>query len=329
MTVRYDFQNCFPRGHKSVRLARQLNAALNSVGGNESTFDSRRNTLIYFCCYVRDTDTGLRNFRLVTEDIIEGYICYRKNKGMCKRTRCNEMSVLRCMMDYFELYELKNSPRLTNTALGLTGENREVKKRPMPDIIYRITEDRLMEAEEYFVVAIMKLCRGLGLRTDEVIPGMASLATWLRRVNTGKPTVHIVFGNRGNNYRQVHIINRVRVREALIFATDVWENETGGKSGLKKRPFQKMKDYYQSHFTHNVAVKGYSSHSMRYAWAVEAFDYWTTSGLSRKEALYIIKQNLGYGDGGGRNLKALVSERIDQQSIDDCLISGLIAEETM
>ncbi|EDW4374466.1 hypothetical protein AAA67_005453, partial [Salmonella enterica subsp. diarizonae] len=110
------------------RLARQLNAALNSVGGNERTFDSRRNTLIYFCCYVRDTDTGLRNFRLVTEDIIEGYICYRKNKGMCKRTRCNEMSVLRCMMDYFELYELKNSPRLTNTALGLTGENREVKK---------------------------------------------------------------------------------------------------------------------------------------------------------------------------------------------------------
>lgn len=31
-------------------------------------------------------------------------------------------------MDYFELYELKNSPRLTNTALGLTGESREVKK---------------------------------------------------------------------------------------------------------------------------------------------------------------------------------------------------------
>ncbi|EIV4656443.1 integrase domain-containing protein [Salmonella enterica] len=186
-----------------------------------------------------------------------------------------------------------------------------------------------METEEYFVVAIMKLCRGLGLRTDEAILDMASLATWLRRVNTGKPTVHIFFGNRGNNYRQVHIINRARVREALIFATDVWENETGGKSGLKKRPFQKLKDYYQRHFTHNVAVKGYSSHSMRYAWAVEAFDYWTASGLSRKEALYIIKQNLGYGDGGGRNLKALVSERIDQQSIDDCLISGLIAEETM
>ncbi|ECF8076052.1 hypothetical protein CWU58_23700 [Salmonella enterica] len=83
MTERYDFQNCFPRGHKSARLARQLNAALNSVGGNERTLDSRRNTLIYFCCYVRDAGTSLRNFRLVTEDIIEGYIRYRENKGMC------------------------------------------------------------------------------------------------------------------------------------------------------------------------------------------------------------------------------------------------------
>ncbi|EGP2646630.1 integrase domain-containing protein [Salmonella enterica] len=327
MTERYDFQNRFPREHKSARLARQLYAALNLIGGKEKTLNSRRNTLIYFCCYIGDTGTALRNFRLATEDIIEGYIRYRKNKGMCKRTLCNEMAVLRSMMDYFELYELKNSPRLTNTALGLTGVSRKVKKRPMPDIIYRITEDNLMEAEEYFVVAIMKLCRGLGLRTDEAILGMASLTTWLKRVNADMPTVHIVFGNRGSNYRHAHIINRERVREALRFAINVWENEKGGKNGLKKRTFQKLKDYYQRHFSHNVAVKGYSSHSMRYAWAVEAFDYWIASGLSRKEALYIIKQNLGYGDGGGRSLKTLVSERIDQQTIDECIISSLVAKE--
>lgn len=35
MMERYDFQNCFPRGHKSVKLARQLNAALNLIGGKE------------------------------------------------------------------------------------------------------------------------------------------------------------------------------------------------------------------------------------------------------------------------------------------------------
>ncbi|WP_079972574.1 integrase domain-containing protein [Salmonella enterica] len=328
MMERYDFQNCFPRGHKSVKLARQLNAALNLIGGKEKTLNSRRNTLVYFCGYVRDTETTLRNFRLATEDMIEGYIRYRENKGMHKRTLSNEMSVLRNIMDYFELYELKNSPRLTNTALGLTGVSRKVKKRPMPDIIYRITEDNLMEKENYFVVAIMKLCRGLGLRTDEAILGMASLTTWLKRVNADMPTVHIVFGNRVGNYRHTHIINRERVREALIFAINVWENEKGGKNGLNKRTFQKLKDYYQHHFSHNVAVKGYSSHSMRYAWAVEAFDYWISSGLSRKEALYIVKQSLGYGDGGGRSLKTLVSERIDQQTIDECVISSLVATES-
>ncbi|EBW7857501.1 hypothetical protein DQJ61_22420 [Salmonella enterica subsp. enterica serovar Oranienburg] len=328
MTERYDFQNCFPRGHKSAKLARQLNAALNLIGGKEKTLNSRRNTLVYFCGYVRDTETTLRNFRLATEDMIEGYIRYRENKGMHKRTLSNEMSVLRNIMDYFELYELKNSPRLTNTALGLAGVSRKVKKRPMPDIIYRITEDNLMEKENYFVVAIMKLCRGLGLRTDEAILGMASLTTWLKRVNADMPTVHIVFGNRVGNYRHTHIINRERVREALIFAINVWENEKGGKNGLNKRTFQKLKDYYQHHFSHNVAVKGYSSHSMRYVWAVEAFDYWISSGLSRKEALYIVKQSLGYGDGGGRSLKTLVSERIDQQTIDECVISSLVATES-
>lgn len=58
MTERYDFQNCFPRGHKSARLARQPYAALNLIGGNEKTLNSRRNTLLYFCCYVRDTGTA-------------------------------------------------------------------------------------------------------------------------------------------------------------------------------------------------------------------------------------------------------------------------------
>ncbi|EAT4156687.1 hypothetical protein OP853_002643 [Salmonella enterica] len=93
------------------------------------------------------------------EDIIEGYIRYREKEGMCKRTQCNDIATLRCVMEFFELYELKNFPRLIHTALGLTGESREVKKRPMPDIIYRITEDRLMEEKRYLVVAIMKLCR--------------------------------------------------------------------------------------------------------------------------------------------------------------------------
>lgn len=218
-------------------------------------------------------------------------------------------------MDFFELYELKNSPRLKNTALGLTGESREVKKRPMPDIIYRITEDRLMEEKRYLVVAIMKLCRGLGLRTDEAIQGM--------------PTVHIVFGNRVNSYRQVHIINRERGREALIFAIKVWRDEKDSKNGRKKRTFTQIKGYYQGYFTRNVALKGYSFHSMRYAWAVEAFNYWIASGLSRDEALYLIKQSLGYGDGRGRSLKILVSERIDQQLVDECLIRKQVTDGTM
>ncbi|OQM39905.1 hypothetical protein BZK42_21820 [Citrobacter braakii] len=50
---------------------------------------------------------------------------------------------------------------------------------------------------------------------------MASLNTWLKRVNAGMPIVHIVFGNRVNSYRQVHIINLERIRKALIFAIKV------------------------------------------------------------------------------------------------------------
>lgn len=109
----------------------------------------------------------------------------------------------------------------------------------------------------------------------------------------------IVFGNGINTYLQAHIINRERIREALIFAIKVWRNETDSKNGRKKQTFIQLRDYYQYHFTCNVAVKGHSSHSMRYAWAVEAFDYWIASGLNRNGALYLIKQNLGSGDGGG------------------------------
>lgn len=101
MTKRYDFHYCFPKGHKSARLARQLNAALNSISGNERTHNSRQNTMIYFCCYIRESETGLKNFRYVTEDIIEGYIRYREKEGMCKRTRCNDMATLRCVMEFF------------------------------------------------------------------------------------------------------------------------------------------------------------------------------------------------------------------------------------
>lgn len=74
MIERYDFYNCFPKGHKSARLAQQLNCALNSVSGNEKTLNSSKNTMIYFCCYVRDSGVSLRNFRYLTEDIVKGCI---------------------------------------------------------------------------------------------------------------------------------------------------------------------------------------------------------------------------------------------------------------
>ncbi|HAG0017457.1 TPA: hypothetical protein G8O67_004841 [Salmonella enterica] len=183
-------------------------------------------------------------------------------------------------------------------------------------ILFNGTEDRLMEEKRYLVVAIMKLCRGLGLRTDEAI-------------HQGMPTVHIVFGNRVTSYLQVHIINRDRGREELIFAIKVWRDEKDSKNGRKKRMFTQLKGYYQGYFTRNVAVKGYSSHSMRYAWAVEAFNYWIASGLSRDESLYLIKQSMGYGNGRGRSLKILVSERIDQQLVDECLISKQVTDGTM
>lgn len=53
------------------------------------------------------------------------------------------------------------------------------------------------------------------------------------------------------------------------------------------------------------------------------------SGLSHDEVLYLIKQSLGYGDGRGRSLKTLVSERIDQQSIDECVISKQVTDGAM
>ncbi|EIH3126232.1 hypothetical protein LGI24_001884 [Salmonella enterica] len=65
MTERYDFQNCFPRGHKSARLPRQPYAALNLIGGNEKTLNSRRNTLIYFVV--------MSGIQAQLEDMTEGY----------------------------------------------------------------------------------------------------------------------------------------------------------------------------------------------------------------------------------------------------------------
>lgn len=278
-------------------LGKQLAQLARQAAGSFKTVSDRMKIAERFAGHLRDgLNIQIRTVDQIKSRHIEAYIQHRQAAGMTLRTLQNEMAGIRGILRAGGREKLADSERLSNNALGLAGAPREGTKAPIPDERYRAAVEAAMGRDKG-MAACLQLSRTLGLRAEEAVQSVKSLATWQKQIEAGNNSVTVVFGTKGGRPRETTLHDRQAVAVAVRFALDVAKDNSGK---LIDRPDLKTA---MDRFHNEARALGLTGkeapHSLRYAYACDAVRAYQEQGYSTREALALASADLGHGDGRG------------------------------
>lgn len=270
------------------------------AGGSYKTVHDRQIIMQRFVEYLKQQNIQIKLTEHIKTKHIEGYIHSRQAQAITKRTLQNEMSALRTTLTQAGREKLAQSERLTNQALNIDHASRMGTKTAISEQQYQAVFQSALQKDQG-LAATIQLARALGLRSEEAVQSIHSLKTWQTALNQGKTTLPIIFGTKGGRPRETRIINPDRVKQAIDFAIKVSKQQNGK---LINKPNLKQAMTYWRNQTRAIGLSGtIAPHSLRYAWAQDAIQYYQQQGYTNKEALAMTSMDLGHGDGRGRYVK--------------------------
>ncbi|HCN5189142.1 TPA: integrase domain-containing protein [Escherichia coli] len=231
-----------------------------------------------------------------------------------KRTRENEMSAIRAVLRQVGKNKLADPshPRLSNKALGISGESRKGTKSLITDDRFREILQRI-EQKDKGLAATVKLSRYLGLRNEEAIQSSKSLKTWKQALERGDEKLRVIFGTKGGRERMTTIVDRNNVIEAVNYAIK-YAGEHDGRL-IDRGNLKSAMNYYLNSLRRYGEMKGgdETPHSFRYSYAASAMKYHIMNGYSYHEALALTSMDLGHGDGRGRYIEQVYCQLLGHE----------------
>ncbi|HFU9266108.1 TPA: integrase domain-containing protein [Escherichia coli] len=231
-----------------------------------------------------------------------------------KRTRENEMSAIRAVLRQVGKNKLADPshPRLSNKALGISGESRKGTKSLITDDRFREILQRI-EQKDKGLAATVKLSRYLGLRNEEAIQSAKSLKTWKQALERGDEKLCVIFGTKGGRERMTTIVDRNNVIEAVNYAIK-YAGEHDGRL-IDRGNLKSAMNYYLNSLRRYGEMKGgdETPHSFRYSYAASAMKYHIMNGYSYHEALALTSMDLGHGDGRGRYIEQVYCQLLGHE----------------
>ncbi|EDQ7954753.1 DNA-binding protein [Salmonella enterica] len=240
---------------------------------------------------------------------IELYIASRKAEGMTNRTLKNEMAGIRTILRLSGKTKMAdpNHERLSNKALGISGDSRMGTKVAISDERYREAL-ALIKLKDEGVAATMQLSRHLGLRNEEAVQSVKSIKTWKQAILRGDDCVRVIFGTKGGRARDTRVVDKEKVLSAINNAISYAEKNNGKL--IDKPSLQQALDRYINVMRRVGGLKyENSNHSLRYSYAQDAEKYYLQKGFSQKEASALTSIDLGHGDGRGDYIKRVYSQK--------------------
>ncbi len=285
-----------------VTLARQARGSFKTVADRMKITDRFADRLLKMNIQIRDAS------HLKTSHIAL-YVQSRLAENISKRSLQNEMAAIRAVLRMAGKTFMANPAheKLSNDALGISGESRDGTKVAIPDEIYESVLAKVREADPG-AGAAMELSRHLGLRTEEAIQSVKSLKTWQKAILNEQEKVRVVFGTKGGRPRDTTIIDRQALDRVISNAIRVAENNNGKL--IDKAGIHLAIDRYRNIVREAGLVGKYAPHSLRYAYSRDATAFHIRKGFSQKEAEALVSMDLGHGDGRGHYV-ARVYNKVD------------------
>ncbi|PLR35027.1 DNA-binding protein [Chimaeribacter californicus] len=289
------------------KLSKQLVTLSRQAGGSFKTVADRSRIADRVAERIAKLNIQIRDVKHIKTNHIELYIKSRQAENISKRTLQNEMAAIRAICAAAGRNKLAdpNHEKLSNKALGLSEASRDGTKLAINSERY-LAAFTYAERQDVGVAAAMQLARCMGLRTEEAVQSAKSLRTWQRALLKGEDRLRIVFGTKGGRPRDTTVLHREQVLSAVNYALK-YADEHNGKL-IDKPNLQSAIDRYRN-VVREAGLSGkYSPHSLRYAWATEAMEYYQQRGLGQEEARAMVSMDLGHGDGRGRYVERVYNK---------------------
>lgn len=260
--------------------------------GSTLTKVARENTLKHLAQSLRQVGMNAKLENIAAKHI-ERYISMQKDAGVSDRTLQNRMAHIRTELSAIGREKLAQSERLSCSALGISGANRDGTHRALNQAQYDQVLERAQALHPGFAAAV-ELQRELGLRAREAIQCAGSLKSWERSLQRGD-RVHVLHGTKGGRARDTLANNPQRALQAVQKALEATK-ENGGRL-IPSQTLQGAARAY-GRLCASVGLSGaQASHALRCSYAQERFALYLEQFGDRREALAATSLDLGHGDG--------------------------------
>ncbi|WP_426578589.1 integrase domain-containing protein [Xenorhabdus stockiae] len=286
------------------RLMKELKFFARQGGGSHKTCHDRIRIAGRLGALLLSLNIQVKSLNNLKTKHVEQYVDARLSRGIAKRTVQNEMAALRNIFRMAGREKLETAPRLSNQALGLSGTSRAGTKQAIPDATFQVVYQKALERDAGFAVTL-KLARLLGLRSQEAVQCSASLKSWRKQLEQQEPKLHVVFGTKGGRPRQTRVLDIATVKTVIEQAIMIAEQRNGRL--IDKPDLKQAMNYWRTHTTKIGLTGQHSPHSLRYAWAQDALNFYQQNGFSHQEARALVSMDLGHGDGRGRYVERVYS----------------------
>lgn len=284
----------------------EIRAAARAAGGSHKTVQNRVGAAERFADWLKSQNIQIRKIDQIKTAHLVQHIEAARARGLSVRTLQQEASMLRTTVRAAGRDRLASN--LDNKDLGIAGASRDGTRIAMSDARYSALRAELL-AKDLGAAACAELQRALGLRKKEAVMSPASLRTWARALDAGRP-VRVIHGTKGGRPRDVHPADRERAAAAVQEALRAVSGSLTGN--LIDKPDLRAAMGRYARVMHSCGATGESSgHALRYAFAQDQVRHYRADGFSEKEALAQTSLALGHGDGRGRYVRQVYGRGMD------------------
>ncbi len=292
-----------------VSLTKDLHHAARRARGKQagSTRKARDQALARFARYLWDAGFQIHTTGQVREKHIRAWVADLRGRGRTARTVANSLAHVRTALE--GIGRRAFADRLANAQLGVAGASRAGTKAPLaPEQFEAFLA--AARAKDPGVAMVLELQREFGLRAQEGVRSVDSLADWERVLASagGDGFVLVIHGTKGGRTRRSPPQDRARALDVVRRARAMCRG-SGGK--LVRKPDLKTAMQRYSNVTRRIGMEGAQApHCLRYTYAVEHLLRMKAEGLSRGEAVAAVSTYLGHGDGRGRYVEQVYGQAL-------------------
>lgn len=232
----------------------------------------------------------------LTHKQLKKFIEIRVKKGLTAHSIQTDVSAIRRAMigagRHIDVVKLFDSKSLCIPSFSRSGNGVAVDEKVLKTAL---------ENADQKTASLILLQRNLGLRLNEALHAKNSLQSWLNVLEKGGKDLKISDGSKGGRPRTIAIFDDQR--EAVLHAIkqNLIATENGKCSAISEaKTLISARSIYSNKLAKIGLKNEYSSHSLRRAFACDQYHRYIKKGYSSRNALSLVSNDLGHGDGRGR-----------------------------